>query len=147
MNHERGISLYKGGNYLEAAVILNQLAANGSADAYNHFASMYFLVTGLPDVGKEEFRIVENLAEGGDSEAQQILASMYFYGKGVQKNKNEELKWLEKSLSQGNTVAAKISMSKSCIGEGIPMNPHIRYLCWFPAIGGYEMKAGIPAIK
>ena len=103
-----GIAAYLKGNYKQALMIWEPLAAQGNAEAQYWLGSMYFNGQGgvLQDY-KEAVKWVRLAAAQGHVDAQFVLGHMYADGEGVEQDYQEAVKWFRLAAAQGHEAAKK----------------------------------------
>jgi hypothetical protein len=102
---ERGLYLFKQGNYEHALRELIPLSEQGNEVAQVHLGTMYENGQGVPKDFKLAIKWYRKSAEQGYADGQFKLGSMYAFGKGVPQDYKIAAKWYRKSAEQGNAGA------------------------------------------
>jgi uncharacterized protein len=121
---------YLRGDYATAFRLLRPLVDQGSADAQDILAVMYFVGDGMPQNRAEAIRLYRLAAEQGNAHAQDTLGFVYLDGVGAQQDYAEAAKWFRMAADQGNIDAQFNLGGMYELGNGVPQDYVLAHM-WF----------------
>jgi TPR repeat protein len=99
---DKGIKVFKSGDYIESIKLLMPLAEQGSAEAQCILGNIYQMGLGVNIDGPKAIKWYQQSAQQGYAIASNNLAGIYFMGEcGVVEDYEEALKWCQLSQTQG----------------------------------------------
>ena len=102
---EKGITVYKRGNYEEAVKWYRKSADQGDASAQNKLGECYYYGHGVSQSYVNAIKWYQKSANQGYASAQYNLGVCYYNGYGVSQSYVDAVKWYRKSANQGNASA------------------------------------------
>jgi TPR repeat protein len=96
---------YKSGNFAQARLLWEDLAARGNTTAMNNLANMFEQGQGSPKDPAASIQWLRKAAELGDPVAQLNLGLAFERGTGVTRDNHEAARWFRKSAEQGDRDA------------------------------------------
>ena len=120
-------------DYATALRLLRPLVDQGSADAQDILAVMYFVGEGMPQNRAEAIRLYRLAAEQGNAHAQDTLGFVYLDGVGVQQDYAEAAKWFRMAADQGDVDAQFKLGGMYERGNGVPQDYVLAHM-WFDLV-------------
>ena len=117
---ERGLSLFRKGQYEEAFSVFIDAAQKGDSDAQNYVGKMYIEGKGVDENMEEGFNWSMKSANQGDKESQFNIGFMYYNGLHVCEDDDEALMWFTKAAEQGERTAQYYIGEMYFNGFGVP---------------------------
>jgi TPR repeat protein len=115
----RGVALYKLGDYQAAFKAFQYAAEQGDSSAQCFLGMMYHDGQGVPQDYKQAVKWYTKAAEQGDASAQYFLGFMYYKGHGVPQDYKQAVKWSKKAAEQGHSIAQSSLSSFYFMGTGV----------------------------
>jgi uncharacterized protein len=126
-------------DYATALKLLRPLVDQGSADAQDILAVMYFVGEGIPQNRAEAIRLYRLAAEQGNAHAQDTLGFAYRDGVGVEQNYDEAAKWFRRAADQGNVDAQFNLGGMYELGNGVPQDYILAHM-WFDLVASQRTR-------
>ena len=101
----KAYALYKAGNYEQARLLWEDLAARGNTTAMNNLANLYDQGQGVDEDPAQAARLLKQAAKLGDPVAQLNLGLAYEKGRGVERNNQTAAHWFRQAAVKGDKDA------------------------------------------
>lgn len=124
-----GIKAYKAGDFKNALVVFQTLAAKGNAEAQTYLGEMHSRGEEASLDFDEAAAWYKKAAEGGDARGQYLLSIAYSLGMGVDQNPALADKWLRMAADKGLPEAQNTLGLAYFEGKNVAKDP-VQALAW-----------------
>ena len=136
---QKGLAVYKRGDYATALKEWRPLAVKGDARAQYKLGNMYKNGEGVSEDDAKAVKWYRKAAEQGHVRAQYDLGRSIAGGQGTLLNGIEAAKWFRKAAEQGHAMAQYRLGLRYSMGTGVPKNNVRAYMWWsLAAMNGIE---------